>query len=175
MTDNNIFTDLPQESEQPTPERRKRGRPKGAANKNSHVPTDENREMVVMMSANGVKHKEQAQILGTNDNTLRQYYRRELDYGKTRANARVAGALFSKAMEGNVTAQIFWLKSQAGYREADRLELTGANGKSLVNLTDTDKEQRMLAVLQKAFKKEAKSNGEEAVPMRKNGASYSVQ
>ena len=45
---------------------------------------------------------------------------------------------------------IFWLKSQAGWREADRLELTGANGKQLMNLTDTDKEQRMLSVLMKA-------------------------
>ena len=44
-----------------------------------------------------------------------------------------------------MSAQIFWLKSQGGWREADRLEITGANGKDL--LTETEREQRLASIL----------------------------
>jgi len=37
------------------------------------------------------------------------------------------------------------LKAQGGWREADRLEITGADGKNL--LTDTEREQRLASIL----------------------------
>ncbi len=37
--------------------------------------------------------------------------------GETKANAQVAGFLFNAAKNGNVTAQIFWLKTRARWRE----------------------------------------------------------
>jgi|RhiMethySRZTD1v2_1073278.scaffolds.fasta_scaffold1423914_2 hypothetical protein len=43
--------------------------------------------------------------------------RDELDLGSTKANAQVAGFLFSAAKSGNVTAQIFWLKTRARWKE----------------------------------------------------------
>src|SRR5947207_14653638 len=49
--------------------------------------------------------------------TLRKHYREELDLGETKANAQVAGFLFNSARTGNVTAQIFWLKTRARWRE----------------------------------------------------------
>jgi|TARA_R110000822_G_scaffold22592_3_gene70620 hypothetical protein len=156
----NMFRRVPTEAEQNKiesafPTKRKAGRPKGAKNNTcggapAFVPTDMQREDVVMMSANGIKPMHQAESLGVSMKILNKYFKSELDYGKMRANTRVSGALYGKAMEGNVPAMIFWLKSQAGWREADRLELTGANGKQLMNLTDTDKEQRMLSVLMRA-------------------------
>ena len=42
----------------------------------------------------------------------------ELDLGETKANAQVAGFLFNAAKNGNVTAQIFWLKTRAKWRES---------------------------------------------------------
>ena len=69
----------------------------------------------------------------------------KLSSGKMTATAHVSGALYKNALEGNVQAQIFWLKAQAGWREADRLEITGANGKEL--LTDTEREQRLASIL----------------------------
>lgn len=135
--------------------KKKAGRPKGAKSGTKHgapkyVPTDEERLDVMMMSANGIKPTAQAQSLGIPLKILNQFFKNEMDYGKMQANTKVSGALYNKAMDGNVPAMIFWLKSQAGWREADRLEVTGANGKNLVNLTETDKEQRMLSVLMKA-------------------------
>lgn len=43
--------------------------------------------------------------------------RDELDLGATKANAQVAGFLFAAAKGGNVTAQIFWLKTRARWKE----------------------------------------------------------
>ena len=38
--------------------------------------------------------------------------------GVTKANAQVAGFLFTAAKNGNVTAQIFWLKTRARWKDA---------------------------------------------------------
>ena len=56
-------------------------------------------------------------MVGIDPKTLRKYYREELDLGETKANAQVAGFLFNAAKNGNVTAQIFWLKTRARWRE----------------------------------------------------------
>jgi hypothetical protein len=50
-------------------------------------------------------------------NTLRLAFREELRVGSVKANARVAGALFKAATEGNVTAQIWWTKARMGWNE----------------------------------------------------------
>tara|TARA_B110001454_G_scaffold45529_1_gene44636 strand:- start:289 stop:483 length:195 start_codon:yes stop_codon:yes gene_type:complete len=54
--------------------------------------------------------------------------------------------LYKRALDGNVPAQIFYLKTQAGWREAQRLELTGAEGQDFI--TDTERYQRLAAILQ---------------------------
>ena len=54
--------------------------------------------------------------------------------------AEVSKALFSKAMEGNVTAQIFWLKSQAGWVDTQRLEVKGVTPSKL---SETELKQRL--------------------------------
>ena len=127
------------------PKRSKGGRPKGSKAVNKFEPTDQQRHLVVMMSANGVKQSEQARALNCGEKTLAKYFKEELAFGKMKATAHVSGALYKNALEGNVQAQIFWLKAQAGWREADRLEITGANGKEL--LTDTVREQRLASIL----------------------------
>ena len=127
------------------PKRSKGGRPKGSKAVNKFEPTDQQRHLVVMMSANGVKQSEQARALNCGEKTLAKYFKEELAFGKMKATAHVSGALYKNALEGNVQAQIFWVKAQAGWREADRLEITGANGKEL--LTDTEREQRLASIL----------------------------
>lgn len=39
--------------------------------------------------------------------------------GKAKGIAKVGSALFSQALKGNTTAQIFYLKTQAGWREQE--------------------------------------------------------
>jgi len=141
-----VFDEIDEEkANQVKPKRSKGGRPKGSKALNKFNPTEQQRHLVVMMTANGVKHGEQARALGCGERTLQKYFKEELAFGKMKATANVSGALYQNAMEGNVSAQIFWLKSQGGWREADRLEITGANGKEL--LTDTEREQRLASIL----------------------------
>ncbi|WP_156995238.1 hypothetical protein [Elstera litoralis] len=49
--------------------------------------------------------------------TLTKCFRDELSQGLEKANALVAQSLFQSALAGNNTAQIFWLKTRAGWRE----------------------------------------------------------
>ena len=72
-----------------------------------------------------------ARVLKISEPTLRKHYREELDISKAKANAIVSQALFKSAKDGNVTAQIFWLKTQAGWREKNHLEITGKDGEKL--------------------------------------------
>jgi hypothetical protein len=58
-----------------------------------------------------------AKILGMSTETMTKYYRDELDTAKAQANASIAGRLYKKAMDGDTTAMIFWLKTQARWRE----------------------------------------------------------
>jgi|TARA_R110000796_G_scaffold78827_2_gene175607 hypothetical protein len=109
------------------------------------VPSDQQRHLVHMMTINGVKQEDQAKALRISRKVLAKNFKEELTLGRITTTANVAGALYRNAMEGNVSAQIFWMKSQAGWREADRLEITGAEGKDL--LTDTEKEQRLASIL----------------------------
>ena len=160
-----MFNRIPTEAEKkkidaafnrsPPVAKKKRGRPVGSKNSAdspnaAYAPSSTQRNEVIMMSTNGIKPHHQAEAIGVSMKVLQKHFKHELAFGKLKANTKVSNSLYQKALEGNVPAMIFWLKSQAGWREADRLELTGANGKSLGNLTDTDKEQRMLSVLMKA-------------------------
>jgi len=51
--------------------------------------------------------------------------------GKAKAIQEVAEGLLNKAKAGNLSASIFYLKTRAGWRETNRTELTGADGKPI--------------------------------------------
>ena len=140
-----MFDEIDEEKANKVKPKIKGGRPKGSKAVNKFVPTEQQRHLVVMMSTNGVKHDDQARALNCGTRTLQKYFKDELSLGKMRATAHVSGALYRNAIEGNVSAQIFWLKAQGGWREADRLEITGADGKEL--LTETEREQRLASIL----------------------------
>lgn len=85
-------------------------------------PTDEQRRTVRLHSAFGTKQEDIAIILDLSSRTLRKYFRKELDRGTLEANSKVAQALYKKAIEGDTTSAIFWLKCRAGWRERGGLE-----------------------------------------------------
>ena len=89
---------------------RKSGRP-------SHEPTKALRDTVRLHAIVGTRHEMIAQVLQIDVKTLYKYYRRELDTARDLANAQVGGALFNKALAGDMTAQIFWMKTRAGWKE----------------------------------------------------------
>lgn len=74
-----------------------------------------------------------ASVLGVDVDTLRKHCREEIEHAKTKKNTAVAAALLKTALGGNVTAQIFWLKTQAGFKETSRVEHAGVTLAELVN------------------------------------------
>ena len=58
------------------------------------------------------------------DATILEAYKR----GKAKAIGKVAQGLVQKALAGDTTSAIFFLKTQARWRETDRLEVTGLDG-----------------------------------------------
>lgn len=95
------------------------GRREGAGRKPLR-PTDEMRAMVKAMASNGLSQEKIARVViagGMATTTLVKHFREELDTGPLVAQAVVADALFKSAKAGNVTAQIFWLKCRAGWKD----------------------------------------------------------
>src|ERR1700704_16517 len=84
----------------------------------SHQPDPSQRRQVEAMAAYGIPETDVARTVGIDPKTLRKCYREELDLGTAKANAQVAGFLFNSAKNGNVTAQIFWLKTRARWKES---------------------------------------------------------
>ena len=105
------------------PDLRRRSPPSGGPRRQpdmgrrAHKPDPAQRRQVEAMAAYGIPETDIAPVVGIDPKTLRKHYRDELDLGETKANAQVAGFLFNSARNGNVTAQIFWLKTRARWRE----------------------------------------------------------
>src|SRR5213592_1470897 len=106
----------------------------------AHKPDPVQRRQVEAMAAYGIPELNIAAVLGIDPKTLRKHYREELDLGETKANAQVAGFLFNSARTGNVTAQIFWLKTRARWRETPmELRHSGSIGrKEMCEYTDEE-------------------------------------
>jgi hypothetical protein len=92
------------------------------------------------LAAYGIPEADVSGVVGIDPKTLRRHYREELDLGETKANAQVAGFLFNAAKNGNVTAQIFWLKTRAKWRETPvELKHSGSIGrKDLSEISDEE-------------------------------------
>ena len=110
-----------------------------------YIKTDEDSKTVEALAIAGCKQSLIADIVKVSEPTLRKNFRKELDTSKARANAVISQALFKKAKDGNVVAQIFWLKTQAGWKEKNYHELTGKDGDKLFG------EERQLIEIRKVF------------------------
>ena len=114
----------------------------------AHKPDSGFRRQVEAMAAYGIPEIDIARVVGVDPKTLRKHYRDELDMGETKANAQVAGFLFNSARSGNVTAQIFWLKTRARWRETPtELRHSGSIGrKDMHEYTD----EELMAIIHSA-------------------------
>ena len=106
----------------------------------AHIPDPAMRRQIETMAAYGIPETDISRVVNIDPKTLRKHYRDELDLGETKANAQVAGFLFNSAKNGNVSAQIFWLKTRARWRETPmELKHSGAIArKDLSELTDEE-------------------------------------
>jgi len=79
-----------------------------------------------------------ADYFSISENTLREIEQRQSEVseaykrGKSKAIGNVAKNLITQAQEGNVSAAIFYLKTQAGWKETQVNEITGADGQPFI-------------------------------------------
>ena len=93
-----------------------------------HAPTDATRQTVQLHTMVGTTQADTARVLDIDEKTLRKHYRDELDLAKAKANATIGGALFNQAKSGDTAAMIFWMKTQAGWRERKDINHTSEDG-----------------------------------------------
>lgn len=103
-----------------------------------HEPSKESRQLVQLHATIGTPQNVISDILGIDDKTLRLYYREELDQALARANASVGGALFNKATKGDTAAMIFWMKTRAGWREKQEIDMTSNGGPLTIQWKNAD-------------------------------------
>lgn len=117
-------------------------------------PTPEEIAQIREAAGFGVTVEQIAAMMGKSEDTLRKHaeIRDALAAGKGEIIAQVAGALVKKALGGDTASMIFYLKTQAGWKETARHEHSGPDGKpvqmelrDLSNLTD-----EQLEVLERA-------------------------
>lgn len=112
-----------------------------------HEPTKASRDTVQMHALVGTPQEDIARVLGIDAKTLRKYYRDELDLALAKANAKIGGALFNKALSGDTSAQIFWLKTRAGFKERQEVDHVSTDG----SMTPKDTSGAVLAAIQAKY------------------------
>lgn len=96
--------------------------------------TDEHVRQVHDLAGHGLTQEQIADFLGWSARTLRNKIsddeRLDAAYKSGRAIAinEVAKGLYQRAKDGDNTAAIFYLKTQAQWRETNRTEITGKDG-----------------------------------------------
>lgn len=93
-----------------------------------HVRTEQNAKMVEAMTAYGVTQGDIAAVLGVSLSTIKTHYRDELDTAIAKANSKIAERLYKKALDGDTTSMIFWLKTRARWAETIKQEHSGPDG-----------------------------------------------
>lgn len=119
-------------------------------------PTDEDRALVEQLAAFGIPVESMTLFVkdkagkSISERTLRKHFVKELDQGELKANVKVAQTLFKKAISGDTTSMIFWLKTRARWKETpQRVELTGKDGGPVEQKTTVVDEQQIKAAVSK--------------------------
>ena len=94
-------------------------------------------KQVESLAANGLTQEQIAAALGISESTLHQRKRDCADFaaaikrGKAKGIALVTNKLMESIKGGNMTGMIFFLKTQAGWKETNVQEVTGIDGQPI--------------------------------------------
>lgn len=116
----------------------------------SFTPSEEKRLLVKELSGVGIPQEQIASILGISDDTLRKHFEPEIFVGRAEAHAKMAQAIYKKALSGSEKIMMFYAKTQMKWKETDGLEITGANGGPLdINVSSMESMDKLLAGMRK--------------------------
>lgn len=90
--------------------------------------TDEQRKQVLTLSGYGLNQEQIANMLGIHRQTLRKFCKEELRKGKDLAYSQALNSLFANIKKGKEASIFFYLKTQHGWKETSKQELSGPNG-----------------------------------------------
>jgi len=126
-------------------------------------PSENDRHRVMMLVVCGIAPDRIAGYLGISKQTLYRHFAGELENGNDMANAAVADSLYRNALEGMVSAQIFWMKAIAKWNNKEVSDV-GAFGAveaeaEEVTLSDREMARRIAYVLDRA----ARNQGPETI------------
>jgi hypothetical protein len=117
--------------------------------------TEEDRELVRDLAGYGLRNDQVANVMGMGKMTLIAHYQEDLEVGRARAINTVAKTLYAMATDGEHPNETkFYLKTQAGWKEATQIEFPDENGRpqpltgpqTVINLS-ADKMQALIAIL----------------------------
>jgi len=97
-----------------------------------YTPSEADKTLVMQMCAVGISQEQVAAVIGVSVDTLIKYYKETLETSKPKAIAKIGGTLYNKALKGDNTCMIFYLKTQGGWRETSTHEITGKDGKDII-------------------------------------------
>lgn len=97
----------PKKPAKKAPAKKKRGRPEFQF-------TDVDLAKIELLAGFGTPVPDIAKEIGCSDRTLQRRCKEQLEMGKARANAKVAGKLFANCMKGKETSIIWWEKTRSG-------------------------------------------------------------
>ncbi|MEO1159896.1 MAG: hypothetical protein AAFW74_05465 [Pseudomonadota bacterium] len=126
-------------------------------------PSETDRRRVIMLVVCGIAPDKIAGHLGISKPALHKHFADELANGNDIANAAVAGSLYQNAVDGTVSAQIFWMKTIARWSDRDMDDASLADTAEAtaeeVAVSDREVARRIAFVLDKA----ARTEGSETV------------
>lgn len=111
-----------------------------------------------MLVVCGIARDRIAEHLGISKPTLDRHFADELDNGNDIANAAVAGSLYQNAVDGTVSAQIFWMKTIARWSDKDMGDARLSPGTEAqaeeIAVSDREVARRIAFMLDKATRSE---------------------
>jgi len=92
--------------------------------------TQEQRDLVYKLSMWGLPQEHICTLIhdGMSVHALKQHFEVELRKGRAAAGSKITETLYNRAINGDNSCLIFWCKTQLGFRETSRFEVTGADG-----------------------------------------------
>ena len=127
-----------------------------------HIPTPESRERVVMLKMVGSTDETIGRVMGLSVQCLTKWYRTELETGRASMLADIASTLIKKALDGDVTAAIFILKTRAKWSE--KIEIDNLNQPGVLIIDTSDKrtmddytDEELLAIINSETKGKVQS------------------
>jgi hypothetical protein len=117
-----------------------------------HKATPAKRRVVLQMAAYGIPHKHIAEAIDCAPSAIGRHYPDELRKAKPLADTKVAHSLFLNATKhNNVTAQTFWLKTRAGWKEPKQeMQHSGAVGNYDLSKVSTEDLRKLDRILEAA-------------------------